>query len=201
MTSCTLVPLRPRGFLVAVLGWGAACGPAAPEREAWSVDAGPEHPSRSYAGRAGGGHAEDRLARGQGPFVVRPGHLLLDSAAVDLTGDGELERIELHVEAERWRDGSVLWEDGHHWLLVVRRADDEGVGFVLIDRLVPHGTVRFLVLETDEASAAVVVEVLTGTGVEVSAYTFDPSQDAFVLDGSVVVQGRLVHRTPVDAFE
>lgn len=174
----------------------AACGPATPEPEAGPADDGPDGAVDARPGRAAG----PSVIR-PGPVAVRAGHLLLDSAAVDVTGNGALERIELYVEAERWRDGSVLWEDGHHWLLVVRRDRAADDGFVLLDRFVPHGTVRIVVVEPDDASASIVVEVLSGTGgVRMAAYAFDAVEGAFILDRVLEAEGRLLHRTPLDAF-
>jgi hypothetical protein len=173
----------------------AACDPGTRGPDAATADDGRRDAPDARPAQAG---TEVRPA----PIGLRPGHVLLDSAAIDVTGDGALDGMELHVEAELWRDGSVLWEDGHHWLLVARRpgaAADQG--FVLLDEFIPHGTARFLVLDSGEASPIIVVEVLSATGgFRAAAYVFDAAEDAFVVVQGLEAEGRLVHRTPLDAF-
>lgn len=173
----------------------AACDPATP-----GPDAGTAEDGRGDVSDARPAQAATEVR--PGPVGLRPGHVLLDSAAVDVTGDGALDRIELHVEAELWRDGTVLWEDGHHWLLVARRPGAAAdASFVLLDEFIPHGTARFLVLDSGDASAVIVVEVLSATGgFRAAAYAFDAADDAFVLVRALEAEGRLVHRTPLDAF-
>ncbi len=168
------------------------------------------------------------------PAVVRPravdleGLALVDSAALDLDGDGSEERIELRVQAERLPDGRVLWEDGHRWVVVVREGGgSNGRAFPLLDAFVPHGTVRFRLVERwDEASGtgpdresaesdgdpgeppepgaggiSVVIAVESSTGgVWVTEWRFDPGEGGYVGVSRLRVEGRLIHRTPEGAF-
>ena len=84
----------------------------------------------------------------------------LDSARFDADGDGAAERIELLATVERNAAGRLLWEDGHHWAVVVR---DDALTYPLVERFLPWGRAEFFALEED-ADATPVIVVLTRAG-------------------------------------
>lgn len=163
-----------------LLSWLVACGPAVPAPE------------------TAGDVAPDSVVRHR-DVDVGPGHVLLDSAVVDLTGDGRPERIELSVEAERLPDGRVLWEDGHRWLLLVREGDETAP---LLDTFVPWGTAGFRILEGSDGTASVLVEIDSSTGgVYLAEYVFDAAARGYLPRWSRHAEGRVVHRTPPTAYD
>lgn len=65
---------------------------------------------------------------------------LYKSSRFDSDGDGEEEIIELYVNAEKMENGSLAWDDGQDWLLVVK---DGEITYPLFDDYIQLGSLDF----------------------------------------------------------
>ncbi|MTI80793.1 MAG: hypothetical protein FH758_07910 [Firmicutes bacterium] len=68
---------------------------------------------------------------------------LLERKYEDVDSDNKKESIELYNSAQWQPDGSMGWDTGHNWLLIVRK--DETV-YPLFDDWVQHGELNFWIV-------------------------------------------------------
>jgi hypothetical protein len=121
--------------------------------------------------------------------------MLLDSFALDLTGDGEEERVELYANVERDQRGRLMWDDGQRWMLLARAAGDARA-WVLFEDFVQLGRLSFWAVQTVEPPNALIVEIAAGAGVRVWELSYDAALGGFVERASVAASGNVLHRTP-----
>lgn len=182
-------------LVITLLAATAACGPAGepPAQEAAAA----ETPAAPGAAPAEAGVAADSI-----PTVpmreadrVPGGHLLLDAWHGDTRG----RVVELYVQGERDGAGRMMWDDGHHWLLVVR--DGQKMAR-LVDAFVPNGLVRFWVVTGSGPEPTIVTQIDSGsTGVETTEWVWDGEREVWASPSSVRVVGNLVHRTEPTALQ
>lgn len=182
-------------LLVTVLAVGAAvlvwrtgerevAGPPPPNEERDSATA-------AAATAASAAAAADSVI---GPVqdVDLPRALVADEA-LDLTGDGAPERLQLYLDIERGEDGSFHWDDGQRWLLIARAG---GAIYPLLDEYVQIGRVRFWVVQGDAGQAPrIVVLRETGSGVRLRAFHYAPP-DRFAVRDVSAVSGNVVYTSP-----
>lgn len=134
-----------------------------------------------------------------GPAAPPAGaYTLLDSATVDLDGDGTPERVELSASVEVDGEGRPLWEDGHRWLVLVR---DGEAAYPLLEEFVPWGGAAFWVLESDTGGPpAILVETRSRfsdrVGIAAASFRYDAGRGGFVREGGVDVSGTVLHGDP-----
>jgi hypothetical protein len=128
---------------------------------------------------------------GPGP-VPEYARTRLDSAAVDVDGDGTEERVELYAEVELDRAGRPMWDDGQRWALVVRRGQ---ATYPVFAGFVQLGTLQFAAVERAEGDAAALL-VLTnaGAGFSVEKLVWDPARGGFASRGTLDAGGIVKHR-------
>ena len=116
----------------------------------------------------------------------------LDSAAVDVDGDGTEERVEVYAEVDLDRAGRPMWDDGQRWALVVRRGE---AAYPVFAGFVQLGTLQFAAVERAEGDAAALL-VLTnaGAGLAVEKWVWDPARGGFVSRGTLDAGGIVKHR-------
>jgi hypothetical protein len=101
---------------------------------------------------------------------------LYDQTEFDLDGDGEDEKIELHVNAAKAEDGEFAWDDGQDWLLVVKDGD---VTYPLFDGWVQIGKLTFWLLESGEKPMLILLQ--TGTAdFTLKEFTFNSEKNGYV---------------------
>jgi hypothetical protein len=152
----------------------------------------PRHPIEPVEERSlnAVGAAPQRI--GPGPVPDLPRSLLVDEA-LDLTGDGVRERVQLYVDAESGPDGRLHWDDGQRWVLLVRA--DGGV-YTLLDRYVQIGGLRFWVMEeAGEEAPRLVLLHAAGAGISLTSFRYQQPQ-AFVATPEFAVTGNLVFTSP-----
>ncbi|HET6569118.1 MAG TPA: hypothetical protein VFG50_14220 [Rhodothermales bacterium] len=122
---------------------------------------------------------------------------LLDSTRLDLTGDGTPERLALYVDAARDSKGRLVWDDGQRWALVARTDSD---AYVLFNRFVQLGAVRFWIVDLQQPGTPPIVVTLTetGAGVRATRYQFDPEQEGFRTDSIFDVAGNVLYNWSLD---
>lgn len=189
--------LRRSAVAATALLAAAACGPNGepPAREASAAE------TLDVVG-----HADAELEAASSPDSVptvpmRPadrvpgGHLLLDAWHGDTRG----RVVELYVQGERDGAGRMMWDDGHHWLLVVR--DGQRMAR-LVDAFVPNGLVRFWVVTGARPEPTIVTQIDSGsTGVETAEWVWDADNEVWTSPSTVRVVGNLVHRTEPSALQ
>jgi len=153
--------------------------------------------------------AEDRTARE--PNTVQPdtvvrkadtgplgiGGTLLDSATVDVDGDGTPERVELGVNAGRDERGEMNWDVHNEWSVIVRDGPDS---YPLLRECCP-GAAAFWVIAADSTGpAAILVQTsnLTtrGGGTRLDRFVWDGSRGGFVRTSRVEGWGTAFYRGP-----
>lgn len=171
----------------------AACAPHPPPSSAPRADA-PTPPSAAVARAA----ASDTLIR---PAVPRYAYTVLDSATVDVDGDGAAERVDLAATVELDSRGEPLWDDGHTWMVAVR---DGAYTYPLVERFVPWGGAAFWIVAPDSAGPATIL-VQTSTyaggsgGMRLEAFVHDRARGGYVRTGDVGAFGHPAqYRGPPD---
>lgn len=107
----------------------------------------------------------------QGNMVTK-----LNEFTFDLDGDGTEEIIELHTAAGKAPDGSIAWDDGQNWLLVIVDGNDY---YPLLQEYVQLGTVYFTVLDDQKGSVIITAIVETGSGLKLVSYTYNEDQKGY----------------------
>jgi hypothetical protein len=123
-------------------------------------------------------------------------YTVIDSTRFDVDQDGSPERLELLATVERNAQGELLWEDGHHWAVVV---SDESVRYPIYQRFLPWGRARLIVLREDPTGRPViVVHAETAArcpgeeqslSISLERFTFDAARRAFVREAGVEAIG------------
>lgn len=127
-----------------------------------------------------------------GPVPREPEGELLDSAIVDLEGDGVLERVELRARVERDDRGRLMWDDGQAWTLAVV---GEAGTWVLFDGWVQLGTLGFWLLEpAADAPLSILALEDAGAGVRIRRFDWRPEQRAFREVDVLEAHGNVLHR-------
>jgi hypothetical protein len=136
-----------------------------------------------------------------GPGDLQPySYTVIDSVRFDVDGDGADEGIQLLATVERNERGELLWEDGHHWAVIVA---DDSVRYPLFERFLPRVRAELLVLRQDADDAPVIVVRTTPTSctpeeqtfaLSVAKFTFDRVRGGFVEEAEVEASGTGVCR-------
>jgi hypothetical protein len=130
------------------------------------------------------------------PFAYTP----LDSRSFDLDRDGNLEHITLLATVERNERGELLWEEGHHWAVVL---EDDGSRYTLFEQMVPHGRVELYTILEEPDRPVLLIETRSGMGcggsegsigLSVDRFSFDTAQNGYVRDARIESSGRGVCR-------
>ena len=132
-----------------------------------------------------------------GPGELQPyAYTVIDSAHFDADGDGASERIQLLATVERNERGELLWEDGHHWAVLVL---DDSVRYPLFERFLPWGRAELLLLRTDAPRPVIVVQTRAPArcgedleqtlAIHVERFTFEAATRAFLREVAVDVSG------------
>jgi hypothetical protein len=130
------------------------------------------------------------LAAGIPPFGTELGTTLLDSAIVDVDGDGTAESIELGVNAARDEQGRWSWDAHPQWSVVVR---DGPASYPLLMDYV--GPAAFWVIPAAPGHPAeILVQTSTLTtntgGTRLEKFVFDRRRGGYVRTGVLEGFGR-----------
>jgi hypothetical protein len=101
----------------------------------------------------------------------------LSDFALDLDDDGLEEKIELYTTAGKSEDGSMIWDDGQNWLLLIEDGDNY---YPLFQEYVQLGTVYFNIWYDDKKTPKINVIVSTDAGLNVINYTYDKEQNGYI---------------------
>lgn len=145
-----------RVVLVALAGL-LACG--TPEPDARPNGGAEEAADMGSAGESAAPQSPVRPVVGP-DSVPRYRYTPLDSAEVDVDGDGVRERLELAATVELGPDGRPLWEDGHHWLVRLRHGERT---YLLLQEFVPWGDAAVWTVR-DQDGSAILVQVRSAFG-------------------------------------
>lgn len=157
-----------------------------------------------------GAGAEDRTAT-NAPNAARPdtvvrkadvqplGHVgtLLDSATVDVDGDGTPERVELGVNAGRDERGDMSWDIHTQWSVIVRDGPDS---YPLVRECCPGAAAFWVVAGDSTEPAAILVQTsdltTSRSGTRLDRFVWDGSRGGFVRTGRVEGWGTAFYRGP-----
>jgi hypothetical protein len=164
--------IRPVQF--AIFALLTACGAAAP-----AADPVPPRGEASPVAIAG-----DTLIL---PAAVPDHFRLLDSATVDVDGDGATERVDLAAVLGVDDEGRFQWDDGQEWLVAVRDGADT---YPLLREHLHSGSAAFWIMHVDSAGPPAIL-VLTdwlnypGGGIRIQEFVFDRSRGGYVRTNSI----------------
>jgi hypothetical protein len=125
------------------------------------------------------------------------GGTLLDSATVDVDGDGTPERVELGVNAARDERGVMNWDIHNEWSVIVRDGTDS---YPLLRECCP-GAAAFWVIPADSTgSGAILVQTssltTSGGGTRLDRFVWDGTRGGYVRTGRVEGWGTALYRGP-----
>jgi hypothetical protein len=101
---------------------------------------------------------------------------LYDQTEFDLDRDGEMEQIEMYVNAEKDEKGEFMWDDGHNWLFVVKDGEHT---YPLFDGWVQLGKLSFWLIESD--GTPMIILLKTGTAeFNLQTFTFNAEESGFI---------------------
>jgi hypothetical protein len=101
---------------------------------------------------------------------------LYDQTEFDLDRDGENERIEMYVNAEKDDKGEFMWDDGHNWLFVVKDGEHT---YPLFDGWVQLGKLSFWLIESN--GTPMIILLKTGTAeFNLQTFTFNAEESGFI---------------------
>ncbi|WP_147384532.1 hypothetical protein [Paenibacillus sp. 1011MAR3C5] len=102
---------------------------------------------------------------------INEGAFLADSMHQDLDGDGELEQIRMYIDPapveDQSKPGQYLWNERHHWQLVVMRGDDT---YFLYNNYL-SGKLKFWIENRGSHKAIVLLE--EGKGLRMDSFTLN----------------------------
>jgi hypothetical protein len=101
----------------------------------------------------------------------------LSDFTLDLDEDGLEEKIQLYTTAGRAEDGSMAWDDGQNWLLLIEDGDNY---YPLFQKYVQLGTVYFNIWYDEKKTPKINVIVSTGAGLNVINYTYDKKENGYL---------------------
>jgi hypothetical protein len=155
--------------------------------------------------------AERTAVRGQASTVPRDtvvqkadippldrGGTLLDSATVDVDGDGTPERVELGVNAGRDEQGEWNWDVHNQWQVVVRDGPDS---YPLLYETVEGAAAFWVILSDSTHPAEILVQTsgltTSGGGTRLQKFVFDRQRRGYVRTGELDGRGhRALYRGP-----
>jgi len=105
---------------------------------------------------------------------INEGAFLADSMHQDLDGDGELEQIRMYIDPapveDQSKPGQYLWNERHHWQLVVKRGDDT---YFLYNNYL-SGKLKFWIENRGSHKAIVLLE--EGKGLRMDSFTLNSTK-------------------------
>lgn len=100
---------------------------------------------------------------------------LYKETSLDMDGDGEEEVIELYVNAGKMENGLFAWDDGHHWLLVVKDGEKT---YPLFDGYVQLGSMDFTTAKFDR-NPGIVIYMTQHSDRTVQKFTYDKNEKGY----------------------
>jgi hypothetical protein len=97
---------------------------------------------------------------------------------VDLDMDLKEDYLGLYTTAERDKQGTLMWDDGQNWLLLVQSGDKF---YPLYFEYVQLGSVYFTVSKYSEDTTTIVTAIVpTGSNLKLINYKYDKDKQGFV---------------------
>ncbi|WP_186669110.1 hypothetical protein [Sporosarcina sp. BP05] len=103
---------------------------------------------------------------------------LYKSSTFDIDGDGEDEIIELYVNVEKMENGSLAWDDGQDWLLVVK---DGGITYPLFDDYIQLGSLDFSTT-TFDGEPGIVMLMTQHANITIQKLTYDKKEKGYEIE-------------------
>ena len=100
---------------------------------------------------------------------------LYKKTTLDIDGDGEEEEIELYVNAGKMENGLFAWDDGQHWLLVVKDGEET---YPLFDDYVQLGSIDFSTGRFDKKPGIVMIKS-SHSDRSVQKFTYDKNENGY----------------------
>lgn len=101
---------------------------------------------------------------------------LLNQRAVDIDSDSNQEQIEVYTAAERLPDGTMAWDDGQKWFVLVKDGNKE---YLLFNEFIQLGELKYWT-SPDSGDFSIAVLIEGGNGIQLYDYVFDAEKRIFV---------------------